>query len=135
MDILKQPFAVGVMMLVGLVSMPVADAQTQSPSPPAQAQPSPPQQQAQPSFSEQKLDQTAAAMKKVVSLKHDYQQRLASADPSDKQRIAEEGKTELEKAVTDQGLSLGEYNAILEVAQKDPSVLQKLQQRMGPSEK
>jgi hypothetical protein len=126
MDILKQPFAAGVMMLVSLLSMPAADAQTQSPSPTEQAQPSPPQQA--PSITDQKLDQTAAAMKRVVSVKQDYQQRI-------KERIAEEGGKELAKAVTDQGLSLEEYAAILEVAQKDPDVLQKLKQRMGSSAK
>ena len=120
-------------MLVSLVSMPAADAQTQSPSPTQQAQPSPPQQA--PSITDQKLDQTAAAMKRVVSVKQDYQQRMAGATPSDKERIAEEGGKELAKAVTDQGLSLEEYAAILEVAQKDPDVLQKLKQRMGSSAK
>lgn len=74
-------------------------------------------------------------MKQVVSVKHDYQQRIAAAAPSDKERIAEEGRKELEKAVTDQGLSVGEYAAILEVAQKDPDVLQKLKQRVGPPAK
>jgi hypothetical protein len=133
MDILTQPFAAGVMVLVGLVFMPAADAQTQSPSPPQQAQPSPPQQA--PSITDQKLDQTAAAMKRVVSVKQDYQQRIAAAAPSDKDRIAEEGKKELAKAVTDQGLSVGEYSAILEVAQKDPNVLEKLKERMGSQAK
>jgi hypothetical protein len=125
MYIFRRPFAAA-LTLVGLVSMPAADAQTQSPAPPVQAQPS---------VTDQKLDQTAAAMKRVVSVKQDYQQRIAAAAPSDKERIAEEGRKELAKAVTDQGLSVEEYAAILEVAQKDPDVLQKLKQRIGPSAK
>jgi hypothetical protein len=133
MDIFRRPFAAA-LTLIGLISMPAADAQTQSPAPPGQAQPSPPEQ-AQPSITDQKLDQTAAAMKRVVSVKQDYQQRIAAAAQSDKERIAEEGRKELAKAVTDQGLSVGEYAAILEVAQKDPDVLQKLKQRIGPSAK
>lgn len=133
MDIFRPPFAAA-LTLVGLVSMPAADAQTQSPGPPEQAQPSSPEQ-AQPSITDQKLDQTAAAIKRVVSVKQDYQQRIASAAPSDKEHIAEEGRKELAKAVTDQGLSVGEYAAILEAAQKDPDVLQKLKQRIGPSAK
>jgi hypothetical protein len=133
MYIFTWPFAAA-LTLVGLVSITAADAQTQSPAPPVQAQPSPPEQ-AQPSITDQKLDQTAAAMKRVVSVKQDYQQRIAAAAPSDKERIAEEGRKELAKAVTDQGLSVGEYAAILEVAQKDPDVLQKLKQRISPSAK
>jgi hypothetical protein len=35
------------------------------------------------------------------------------------------------KAVTDQGLSVAEYNSILEVAQNDPGVRAKIRQRMG----
>jgi hypothetical protein len=35
------------------------------------------------------------------------------------------------KAVTDQGLSVEEYNSILEVAQNDPGVREKIRQRMG----
>jgi hypothetical protein len=72
-------------------------------------------------------------MKRVVSVKQNYQQRIAAAAPSDKGRIAEEGVQELAKAVTDQGLSVEEYSTILEVAQKDPDVLEKLKQRFRPS--
>jgi len=133
MDVFRRPFAAA-LILVGLVSVPAADAQTQSPAPPEQAQSSPPEQ-AQPSITDQKLDQTAAAIKRVASVKQDYQQRIAAAAPSEKERIVEEGRKELAKAVTDQGLSIGEYDAILGVAQKDPDVLQKLKQRISPSVK
>jgi hypothetical protein len=64
-------------------------SKTQSPSPPQQAQPSPPQQA--PSITDQKFEQTAAAIKRVVSVKEDYQQRIAAAAASDKEPIAEEG--------------------------------------------
>ena len=40
---------------------------------------------------------------------------------------------ELAKAVTEQGLSVEEYTTILEVAQNDPDVLEKLKQRIRPS--
>jgi hypothetical protein len=36
----------------------------------------------------------------------------------------------LEKAVTDQGLSVEEYDSILEVAQSDPDVREKIRQRI-----
>jgi hypothetical protein len=133
MDIFSRPFAAA-LTLVGLVSMPAADAQTQSPAPPEQAQPSPPEQ-AQASITDQKLDQAAAAIKRLASVKLDYQQRIDAAAPSDKERIVDEARKELAKAVTDQGLSIGEYDAILHVAQKDPDVLQKLKQRISPSAK
>src|SRR5215467_12388551 len=55
----------------------------------------------------------------------------AAAAPADKERILDEANSALEKAVTDQGLSVEEYNSILEVAQNDPGVRAKIRQRMG----
>jgi hypothetical protein len=39
------------------------------------------------------------------------------------------------KAVTDQGLSVDEYSTILQVAQNDPQVRDKLLQRLRPDSK
>jgi hypothetical protein len=71
----------------------------------------------------------------VASLKQDYQQRIAAAAPSDKERIANEAINALAKAITDQGLSVEEYDSILEVAQNDPEVREKIRQRTRPSAK
>jgi len=84
-------------------------------------------------ISDQKLDAAAAAIERVASLKQDYQQRIDAAAPSDKERIANEAINALAKAITDQGLSVGEYDSILEVAQNDPEVREKIRQRIHPS--
>jgi hypothetical protein len=97
-----------------------ASGQAQAPAPAEQT----------PNLSDQKLDQMAAAVKQVASVKQDYQQRIATAAPSDKQRIAEEAGDALEKAVTDQGLSVEEFNKIIVVARNDPDVLEKIRQRL-----
>src|SRR5262249_30998684 len=75
------------------------------------------------------------AIRQVASLKQDYQQRIVAAAPSDKERIAAEALGVLTKAVTDQGLTVEEYTSILEVAQNDSGVREKLRQRIVPSEK
>src|SRR6516162_9370258 len=72
----------------------------------------------------------SAAIQRVTSLKQDYQQRITAAAPADKERILNEANSALEKAVTDQGLSVEEYNSILEVAENDPGVRAKIRQRM-----
>jgi len=95
----------------------------QSPSPGATDQPS--------NIPDQKLDAAAAAVQRVTSVKKDYQQRITTAAPADKERIVNEANSALVKAVTDQGLSVEEYNSILEVAQNDPGVRAKIRQRMG----
>ena len=117
MRVLMWPTATALLIAVGLLSVPAANAQVQSPSPGLSDQSS--------NISDQKLDAVATAIERVASLKQDYQQRIAAAAPSDKERIANDAINALAKAVTDQGLSLEEYDSILEVAQNDPEVREK----------
>jgi hypothetical protein len=125
--------AVAVLAAAWLFSVPAANAQEQSP-PPAQS-PSPGASVPPSNLSDQKLDAAAAAALRVATLKQDYQQRIAAAPPAEKERIAEEAIGALSKAVTDQGLSVDEYTAILEVAQANPEVREKIRQRIRPSDK
>jgi len=81
-------------------------------------------------LSEKKLDQAAAAIARVNSLHARYQQKLAETPPNEQNRVVEEAKNALEKAVTDQGLSINEYNTIVKTAQNDPALREKLLQRL-----
>src|SRR5262249_41098777 len=107
MRVLMWPTAAALLIAVGLLSVPAANAQVQSPSPGLSDQSQ--------NIAEQSVDGVATAIERVASLKQDYQQRIAAAAPSDKERIANEAINALAKAVTDQGLSLEEYDSILEV--------------------
>src|SRR5262249_4694745 len=127
MRVLMWPTAAALLIAVGLLSVPAANAQVRSPSPGLSDQ--------SPDISDQKLDAVATAIERVASLKQDYRQRIAAAAPSDKERIAIEAINALAKAVTDQSLSLKEYDSILEVAQNDPEVRGKIRQRIRPSAK
>jgi hypothetical protein len=82
---------------------------------------------------DQKLDAAANALRQVAGIKQNYEQKLEGAAPSDQERIANEANDALTKAVTDQGLSIDEYTSILEVAQNDPDVRQKILQRLHRS--
>jgi hypothetical protein len=97
-----------------------------TPSPGGQSSPSA-------AIPDQKLDAAATALQKVVDLKQDYQRRIDAASESDKQGIADEAKGALAKAVTDQGLSVEEYTAIIVIAQRDPQVREKILQRLPQS--
>jgi hypothetical protein len=108
-----------------LCAVPALNAQSPAPGPSIQKS----------DISDQKLDATAAAIVQVASIKQEYQQRVEAAAPSDKERVIDEAKTALVKAVTDQGLSLQEYASILAVAQNDSEVKEKIVQRLRPSEK
>jgi len=101
----------------------MANAQVQSPAP----SPSEPSQ----NIPDQKLDATAAALNKIADVKQNYTQQIESTPgEADKQRLVDEANKELVKAVTDQGLSVEEYTSIMVMAQNDPTVRQKIIQRM-----
>jgi hypothetical protein len=125
-----QPLAVATLGAALLLGLPAANAQGTPPSAPqTQAQPAP----ATPNISDQKLDAAAAAIERVAGLQQKYQQQIAKASPNDKQRLVGEADNAMEKAVTDQGLSVDEYNSILEVAQNNPTIRAKLLQRIQSS--
>ena len=113
------------MTVAWLFTVPVANTQTRSPSPG-------PSEQTPKNIPDQKLDAAAAALEQVASVKEDYQRRIKAADPSDRDRIAEEAHNALVKAVTDRGLSVEEYTSILQLAENDPGVREKIIQRIHP---
>lgn len=120
--------ALAALSVASLLALPAAYAQNQASQPQNGVQaPSP-----SPTISDRKLNAAAVAMERVTSLEHSYQQQIASAPPTEKPRVAREANDAFRKAVTDQGLSVEEYNSILQVAQNDPTVRNKLFQRFHP---
>jgi Domain of unknown function (DUF4168) len=144
---LLQPLAASALIVAGLFLPPTASAQMNQPqaSPPAQSpqtpsaqppsaqRPSPQAPSPSPTISDQKLNAAAVAIGQVTSITQSYKRKIAEAPPSDTQRITQEENTALEKAVTDQGLSVDEYNTIIRTAQNDPAVRQKLSERIPHS--
>jgi hypothetical protein len=117
---------------VRLFSALVLLAAWHSSIPPANAQQSAPELST-PAISDQKLDAAAAALEQVAPLQQAYRQRLAqAATPSDQDRIVAEAREAVTKVVNDQGLSVGEYNSIIEIAKDDPEVRGKVFQRLQP---
>jgi P2-related tail formation protein len=110
--------------IVRLLSALVLLAAWHSSIPPANAQQFAPElSTAAPPISDQKLDAAAAALEQVAPLQQAYRQRLAqAATPSDQDRIVAEARGAMTKVVNDQGLSVGEFNSIIEIAKDDPEV-------------
>lgn len=124
---LSQPLAAAVLSVTGLLLSPAANAQmSQTPAPPQAQSPSP-------TISDEKLNAAAAAIGQVTSIRQSYEPKIAAAPPSDKQRMTDEANNAMKKAVTDQGLTVDEYNSIIRTAQNDPMVRQKLSQRIPHS--
>ncbi|MPZ30636.1 MAG: DUF4168 domain-containing protein [Rhodospirillales bacterium] len=120
-------FCVMTVAAAGLLLAPAANAQTQTPSTPPTAKPD---RKAPADISEKKLDATAKAVKNVSTIKDSYEQKLIKAPADQKAKLADEASDAMAKAVTDQGLSVEEYTSIIEVAQNDPVVRNKLLQRL-----
>jgi len=125
-------------LLAAACQVSAANAQT---SPAQLPQANPPQAQAPApaspaaSISDEALDAAAVAIQRVASIRRDYVQQLEEASPQDQPRILTEAGNALEQAVTDQGLSIEQYAAILEVAENDPQVRQKIIQRLEELDK
>jgi hypothetical protein len=124
MHILTRSLAAAAFAVAYIAVVPAANAQTPAPTPgPSQASPNIP---------EPKLAAAAAALERVTAVHQDYRQRIASAEPAERKRIADEATDALKKAVTDQGISVEEYSSIIDTAQKDPDLRTKLLQRVRP---
>ena len=131
---LSQPLAAAILSVGCLLLSPVAHAQNQPLNQPqARPQGQLQGQSPSPTISDQKLDAAAAAIGQLTSISQSYEQKIAEAPPSDKQHITDEATNAMKKAVTDQGLSVDEYNTIVQTAQNDPTIRQKLVQRIHPS--
>jgi hypothetical protein len=124
-------FVAALLAVVGQISAASAQTpSTQSPQADTPQAQSPAPDNPAANIPDQKLDATAAAMQRVASLKRDYIRLLEASSPDDQPRIVNEASSAIEKAVTDQGLSVEEYTAILEVAQDDPQLRQKIIERI-----
>jgi predicted ATPase with chaperone activity len=134
---LLQILAAAALGLAGIVLLPDVNAQITQPQGRPQAQSpqtqSPQAQSPSPIISDEKLNAAAAAIGQVTSIRKSFERKISEAPESDKQRLADEANKALQKAVTDQGLSVDEYNSIIRAAQNDPAVRQKLAQRIPHS--
>jgi hypothetical protein len=111
----------------GLMLMPSVQAQTGTP--PARST-TPDATTKSRSPSDAQLDKAATAAKKVASLQDTYEQKLAQAPVNEKKQIVDEADNAMVKAVTDEGLSVDEFKTIMQLAQEDAVVRNKLIERL-----
>jgi hypothetical protein len=126
-QLLSRTFAAN-MLALAIASIPLAPSKAQT-QPPAQSS-------SEKVVPDQKLDAAAAALPYVANLQIKFRQQIAAATtPADKERLTKEGSDAIEKAVTKEGLSVKEFNAIIDLAENDRGVREKLLRRAGSSTK
>jgi hypothetical protein len=115
-----------IVLAAGLFAIPGANAQDRSPSAPSMTAP----KESPADISDTKLDAAAAAIKDVSTITGDYKKKVADAPADQKQRLIDEANDAMTKAVTAHGLSVKEYSTIIEVAQNDPGVRERLLKKL-----
>jgi len=115
-----------IVLAAGLFAIPGANAQDRSPSAPSMTEP----KESPADISDTKLDAAAAAIKDVSTITGDYKKKVADAPADQKQRLIDEANDAMTKAVAAHGLSVKEYSTIIEVAQNDPAVRERLLKKL-----
>ena len=79
-------------------------------------------------FSDETLQQFAAASQEIASVSREYTERLQGAeDEAAKQEIRMEANEEMVTIVEDSGLEVGTFNAIGQAIQQDPELMKRVQ--------
>lgn len=85
-------------------------------------------------ISDQKIKAAATAIPAVEGIRQNYQKQIAQAPEGDKPGLENQAGNEMKKAITDQGLSIADYNSVLETAEKNPDVRERLIRQMPQSD-
>ena len=103
-------------------SLGVASAQETAPAPEMEAP------AAAPSVDDDKLKSFAVAFLEVTRVTQAYQPQIAAAGtPEDQQRLQQEAGEKMVEAVNEaEGITVDEYNMIIQAAQTDPELAQKI---------
>ncbi|KAB1084060.1 DUF4168 domain-containing protein [Neorhizobium galegae] len=82
--------------------------------------------------SDQKIEAFAVAYLQVDKVRQEYSAKIgATPDAAAKQQLqAEAGKQMVQAVEASPGMSVEEYNVILTAAQKDPALVQKVQEKL-----
>ena len=115
-------------------SAPAAEPPTAQPTAPA-VEPTAPAGTAA-DVSDEKLQSFAVAFAEVEKIKQEYSQRLqAAGSETEQQQIqTEAGQKMLQAVESTEGMSVDEYNQIIESAQADPSLAERLTKIIGQPE-
>lgn len=113
----------------GLVAAPAAYAE----QPPAMQlaqdeQQQPAQQDIQPD--EEQLESFVVATVRIINIQQQAQQEMQAAEPEQQEQVRAQALQEIVAAVENEGLTVDEYNGIVQQVESDPELGQTVQQRI-----
>lgn len=116
----------------GLVAAPAAFAE----QPPAtmqlaqdeQQQQQPAQEAIQPD--DEQLESFVVATVRIINIQQQAQQQMEAAEPEQQEQVRTQALQEIVAAVENEGLSVDEYNGIVQQVENDPELGQTVQQRI-----
>jgi poly(3-hydroxybutyrate) depolymerase len=82
---------------------------------------------AQPSeLSDGMVQKVGKALRNAATIRQQYTDRAQTQSPQQQQQLTEQAQGEMVKAINDQGLSVQQYNQVIQMAQADPTLKQRL---------
>ena len=117
----------------GLLAAPPAFAQTaQTEQQPAQSEPAAPSEQpAAVEPDEEQLDSFVEATVRIIAIQRDAQREITAAEePEQQEQVRDEALQLIVAAVEQEGLTVDEYNGIVQHVQNDPELGETVQQRI-----
>lgn len=83
-------------------------------------------------ISDQDLRAYANATEEIQRINQEFSQQLAQADSTEQEQSIRQGaQVEMVEAIEGEGLSVQDYNQIVQAAQTDPEVASRIQEYMG----
>jgi hypothetical protein len=114
----------------GLVAAPAAFAE----QPPASMQLAQDEQQqpAQPAIQpdDEQLESFVVATVRIINIQQQAEQQMQAAEPEEQEQVRAQALQEIVTAVENEGLSVDEYNGIVQHVESDPELGQTVQQRI-----
>jgi hypothetical protein len=77
-------------------------------------------------MSDATVSKVGAALRQVAQIEQTYSQRLQSATPGQKQDISKQANDAAVTAITQQGLTIDQYKQVIQAAQSDPALKQRV---------
>jgi len=80
-------------------------------------------------LSDTTVQKVGTALRQMASIRQEYSERAqASPAPQQQKELTDQAQTEMVKVISDQGLSVQQYNQVIQMAQADPGLKERLLQ-------